>query len=246
MGSSTPATSLKVTFFCVLDESLAGLFPNDSTLLPPPLCIRRMKKTQKPTMSRIGAHPYNKRGPQRARGLACGYSNVALDKAVGEPFVLRRNVALEAGTARHDAGDLVTGELDALDLPSVNLPEKLAKGHRGVRRLEHRNVPDQDNDDDEHHPRDVPAQGRVHPAPPQSPTFKPDTSALWRSLNNRLPEYVDDPDDPSIHIPRKPVCAEEIRQAHQGPAWHGCHWHSRAKGHLALQLLWTVSTPGDP
>ena len=59
LGSSTPATSLKVTFFCVLDESLAGLFPNDSTLLPPPLCIRRMKKIQKPIMSRIGAHEYN-------------------------------------------------------------------------------------------------------------------------------------------------------------------------------------------
>ena len=53
-ASSTPATSLKVTFFCELDDSFALLLPNDSALLPP-LCIWRMKKTQKPMMSRNGA-----------------------------------------------------------------------------------------------------------------------------------------------------------------------------------------------
>ena len=53
-ASSTPATSLNVTFFCELDESFALLLPNDSALLPP-LCIWRMKKIQKPIISRIGA-----------------------------------------------------------------------------------------------------------------------------------------------------------------------------------------------
>ena len=53
-ASSTPATSLNVTFFCELDDSFALLLPNDSALLPP-LCIWRMKKTQKPIISRIGA-----------------------------------------------------------------------------------------------------------------------------------------------------------------------------------------------
>ena len=57
-GSSTPATSLKVTFFCALDDSLARLLPNDSALLPPD-CTCRMKKIQKPTMSRIGAQEYS-------------------------------------------------------------------------------------------------------------------------------------------------------------------------------------------
>src|SRR6185437_4147926 len=46
-ASSTPATSLNVTFFCELDESFALLLPNESALLPP-LCIWRMKKIQKP------------------------------------------------------------------------------------------------------------------------------------------------------------------------------------------------------
>ena len=55
LASSTPATSLNVTFFWVLDDSFALLLPNDSALLPP-LCIWRMKKIQKPIISRIGAH----------------------------------------------------------------------------------------------------------------------------------------------------------------------------------------------
>ena len=58
LGSSTPATSLKVTFFCALDDSLARLLPKDSALLPP-LWTWRMKKTQKPMTSRIGAHEYS-------------------------------------------------------------------------------------------------------------------------------------------------------------------------------------------
>ena len=50
-ASSTPATSLNVTFFCELDDSFALLLPNESALLPP-LCIWRMKKSQKPIINR--------------------------------------------------------------------------------------------------------------------------------------------------------------------------------------------------
>ena len=53
-ASSAPATSLNVTFFCVLDESFARLLPNDRALFPP-LCICRMMKTQNPIISTIGA-----------------------------------------------------------------------------------------------------------------------------------------------------------------------------------------------
>src|SRR5581483_3787656 len=66
-ASSTPATSLKVTFFCELDDSFALLLPNDSALLPP-LCIWRMKKIQKPIVSSTGAHEYS----SDAHGLAVG------------------------------------------------------------------------------------------------------------------------------------------------------------------------------
>ncbi len=65
MASSTPATSLNVTFFWVLDDSFALLLPNDSALLPP-LCIWRMKNSQKPIISRIGAHVYS----SAAQGLS--------------------------------------------------------------------------------------------------------------------------------------------------------------------------------
>ena len=52
-GSSTPATSLKVTFFCWLDVSFARLRPNDMARFPG-ACICRMRKKKSPTMSRIG------------------------------------------------------------------------------------------------------------------------------------------------------------------------------------------------
>ena len=55
LASSTPATSLNVTFFWELDDRFARLFPIDRRLLPP-LCIRRMKKTKNPMIRRSGAH----------------------------------------------------------------------------------------------------------------------------------------------------------------------------------------------
>ena len=45
LASSTPATSLKVTFFCCIESSRARLLPNDNALFPPD-CICRMKKNQ--------------------------------------------------------------------------------------------------------------------------------------------------------------------------------------------------------
>ena len=59
LGSSTPATSLNVTFFWLLEDSFARLLPNESALFPP-LWTCRMKKIQNPMMSRIGAHEYSR------------------------------------------------------------------------------------------------------------------------------------------------------------------------------------------
>ena len=55
LASSTPATSLKVTFFCWLESSRARLLPNDSALLPPD-CIWRMMKIHSPRI-RIRGRP---------------------------------------------------------------------------------------------------------------------------------------------------------------------------------------------
>ena len=52
-ASSTPATSLKVTFFCCELLSLALLLPKESARLPEP-CIWRMKKTRKAIMMMMG------------------------------------------------------------------------------------------------------------------------------------------------------------------------------------------------
>ena len=53
LASSTPATSLNVTFFCWLLLSFALLLPNDSARLPEP-CICRMKKMRNAIMMTIG------------------------------------------------------------------------------------------------------------------------------------------------------------------------------------------------
>ena len=54
MASSTPATSLKVIFFCCVVSRRARLLPNDRALLPP-VCICRIMKIQKPIKSKKGA-----------------------------------------------------------------------------------------------------------------------------------------------------------------------------------------------
>ena len=59
-ASSTPATSLKVTFFCCEECSRARLFPKLSALFPP-LCIWRIIKIHKP--SRISTGTALKRIP---------------------------------------------------------------------------------------------------------------------------------------------------------------------------------------
>ncbi len=65
-ASSTPETSLKVTFFCELDDSFARLLPNERALFPP-LCICRMMKIQKPIISRIGRPRIEHRRPHARR-----------------------------------------------------------------------------------------------------------------------------------------------------------------------------------
>jgi hypothetical protein len=53
LASSTPATSLNVTFFCWVESKRARLLPKESALLPP-LCIWRMKKIQRPSSRTMG------------------------------------------------------------------------------------------------------------------------------------------------------------------------------------------------
>src|SRR5687768_771051 len=67
-ASSTPETSLNVTFFCELDDSFARLLPNDRALFPP-LCICRMMKIQNPIIRRIGAQAYS----SDAQGLVVSF-----------------------------------------------------------------------------------------------------------------------------------------------------------------------------
>jgi hypothetical protein len=49
LASSTPATSLKVIFFCCMESRRARLLPNDSALLPPDCICRSMKNQMAPS-----------------------------------------------------------------------------------------------------------------------------------------------------------------------------------------------------
>ena len=62
LGSSTPATSLNVTFFCCIESNRARLLPNDNALLPP-VCICRIMKNHNAASRISGAQvPSNCRG----------------------------------------------------------------------------------------------------------------------------------------------------------------------------------------
>ena len=54
LASSTPATSLNVTFFCCMESSRARLLPNDKALFPP-VCIWRIMKNQRAASRISGA-----------------------------------------------------------------------------------------------------------------------------------------------------------------------------------------------
>ena len=172
LASSTPATSLNVTFFCVLEDSLARLLPNDSALLPP-LCICRMMKIQKPIIRRIGAQAYS----SVAHGLVVG--SLAVISTLRSTSLLPRP-SYCGGAYRpvflarlRGAEHFVAGENDFLDLPFVEELDELAEGNRLVAGLEgRRKVPDEHPDDDEHHPEEQALERRVQPEPPDRLNFK--------------------------------------------------------------------------
>jgi hypothetical protein len=66
LASSTPATSLNVTFFPAVFSSFAFDLPKERALLPPP-CIWRMKKIHSPMIRSMGAQ--KERMPRRAFSL---------------------------------------------------------------------------------------------------------------------------------------------------------------------------------
>src|SRR5208337_4950057 len=61
LASSTPATSLKVTFFCCMESKRARLLPNDNALLPPD-CIWRIMKNHSAPITTNGARVCSQTG----------------------------------------------------------------------------------------------------------------------------------------------------------------------------------------
>ena len=175
LASSTPATSLNVTFFCELLDSFALLLPNERALLPP-LCIWRMKKIQKPMSSRMGAHEYSR----VAHGLVVG--SLARTTTPRSISLLARPSYWVGAWVRNesllfsDARNLVAGDRDAGDLAGLDLGHEGAEADGLVASLEsRREVPDEDPHHDEHHPEQQALQGRVHSLPPNGSKLKTTT-----------------------------------------------------------------------
>ena len=157
LASSTPATSLNVTFLPEEESSFALLLPNDSARLPP-VCIWRMKKIQRPTSTRTGAQPIS-----MVRSVdSLGSSNVMrtlaafelLDQAVGDAG-LRDELGLlgEAAGGLERAADLGAANRHLVDVLVADLFEQLAVGQplsAGLAVLER--VPEQDDDHEDDRP----------------------------------------------------------------------------------------------
>ena len=185
-ASSTPATSLNVTFFCELDDSFALLLPNDSALLPP-LCIWRMKNTQKPIITRNGRPVVEQRRPRTGGGLLRRHGNAAIDQLVRKPLVLRRRVGAEGLVLRvlGRARDLLAGDHDTLDVAGVDGRHELTEGELVVAGfVPGGEVPDEHAGHDQHHPEQQALQSRIQHEPPTPLSLKITTACAGSDTRN--------------------------------------------------------------
>ena len=90
-ASSTPATSLKVTFFCCEECSRARLFPKLRALLPP-LCICRIMKIHKPKQNQNGNGIEQNADPAVAGGILPGVLHTLVLEDLPDIGVVRRNL----------------------------------------------------------------------------------------------------------------------------------------------------------
>ena len=128
LASSTPETSLNVTFFCELEDNFARLLPNDRALFPP-LCICRMMKIQNPIIRRMGAQEYS----TLAQGLVVASRASILTPFSSRRFATfsRRGACAELGGITGHAvplpGYLIPGDDDRVDLSFFDFLEKSVK-----------------------------------------------------------------------------------------------------------------------
>ena len=172
LASSTPATSLKVTFFCELDDSLALLLPNESALLPPALHLPH-EEDPEADHQQNGRPRVEQRGPRTGGRLARGDDDSALEQSVRQPFKLRGGVGAETLVALAGARNLVAGDRHPRNLTRVDRGHELAEGQRIGARLEPRGeVPHEDADHHQGHPEDQALHCRVHNRPPRRTSVK--------------------------------------------------------------------------
>src|SRR5712671_4391011 len=97
LASSTPATSLKVTFFCCMETRRARLFPNDKALFPP-VCICRIMKNHRAASKISGAQvPSNWRGQLPAGKIADIHADALIPQHLDHVGIVRRGGGMKRG-----------------------------------------------------------------------------------------------------------------------------------------------------
>ena len=111
--------------------------------------------------------------------------DAALDQLVDEAFVLIGSVGMEGLVVGVDASDVLTGDDDALDLPGFGRSHEVAEPDLLLVLLQFgRHVPDEDADNDDHHPEQQALQGRIQAEPPQSLSLKIITACAGSRTRN--------------------------------------------------------------
>ena len=168
LASSTPATSLNVTFFWVLEEQLGAALAERERLVAAALHLAHEEDPE-------ADHQQDRRPARRAArprdcvvGSFADHLDVALDELVAERPVLRRRIGPEL-LAR-------TSEVPRISLPVIvtfwTCPSSssLTNSLKVIGLVAVWNVrgevPDEHPDDDEHHPEEQALERRVQPAPP--------------------------------------------------------------------------------
>ena len=175
-ASSTPATSLNVTFFCETARQLRLALAERQRLVAAALHLAHEEdpeadeqQDRRPRIEqrRPGA---GRRAPWRSRARPRSNSLFARPSYWVGAWV--RNVSLDFSTPLN----LVARNRDAGDLAGFDLGHEGAEADGLLASLEsRREVPDEDPDDDEHHPEQQALQSRVHSLPPNGSKLKTTT-----------------------------------------------------------------------
>ena len=195
LASSTPATSLKVIFFCCMESRRARLLPNESALLPPD-CIWRMKKNQMPMSRTNGPRLMSNCKREVALLFLLWEVHAGRQHGLFQIFVVIADVGVELlfGRGLQVAVQLVALDLGILHQPLLHLAVQVGVGNLRVlgphaSALRH-HAPKQHEADEDKDPEHDRFDGRIHQYSSLSALEKPASGSSAPSASPFRRRYV--------------------------------------------------------